>query len=199
MRSYRRRVNQDLYENTPVSLRKDLDEIETKHVRRKILHKWKPRNLKIVVQGKLERRRHFRGWAIFKSAYNAELHREKFKEIMQILYSNDVFQKTAAAEFFDYYINQKEKVIRFEYAGEVHTSYEPVRRWLEAFFEDEPDYKSTIQQWIREALGGPQTSAKNKTPKGRETPAPEGTEVRGKSAFSRPLIRFLIARGPKAF
>ncbi len=137
--SQRRAVRQDLSE---LIHGEQAEEVESR-VRTRTsfrLIKWGARSLGERVRQSLQKRRDTIGWNSFRQGYSRPLHRKKFIAFLKSLMEGDTPESA-----------RRKDVVR----GWLQSRRGPYlvgnrRRWLDAFFQDAPDWERKLLDWVKE-------------------------------------------------
>lgn len=104
--------------------------------------KARPYKLKEWVENRLEGRVKFAGDRYFAESYNSAAHRKRFRKHLQTILSGRSATSAAVARFYEDILNPS--------TLEAEKYHAKRRFWLQAFFEDEPEYKFKLSVWIAE-------------------------------------------------
>ena len=104
--------------------------------------KARPFKLKEWVKNRLEGRVQFAGDRYFAESYNSATHRKKFRKHLQTILSGRSATSAVVAKFYEDVLNPSNHEVEKDHARR--------RSWLQAFFEDEPEYKLKLSAWISE-------------------------------------------------
>jgi len=151
---YRHKINQMLVEVEGTSALEDLDNIHPEFVNRPVVRKWygSTQNRKWV-ENRLSFRIYRTAWNYFKKPYNSELHRQEFCGFLTAITTGQKGRTLELAHFINQYLNPPEMEIQVEEDFGIY-NMELRRRWLKAFFEDEPEWEQRVRGWVRNIEGG---------------------------------------------
>ena len=92
-----------------------------------------------AVQSRLEQRRDRMGRRFFKDTYSTGLHREKLIALLEPIVAGRTEESYEVSLVFQGVID----------GGDLEGD-ERRREWLSAFFEDAPEWETTLREWIAE-------------------------------------------------
>ena len=104
--------------------------------------KARPHKLKEWVENRLEGRVKFAGDRYFAESYNSAVHRKRFRKHLQTILSGRSANSAVVARFYEDVLNPS------NLEAEIYNAER--RSWLQAFFEDEPEYEAKLSLWIAE-------------------------------------------------
>lgn len=102
--------------------------------------KARPYTLKEWVENRLEGRVRFAGDRYFAEPYNSAKHRKRFRKYLQTILSGRSANSAVVAKFYGEVLNPPDL--------EAEKYLAKRRLWLQAFFEDEPEYELKLGVWI---------------------------------------------------
>ena len=101
-----------------------------------------PYTIKEWVKNRLEGRVRFAGHRYFAKPYNSAAHRKSFRKHLQTIISGRSANSAVVARFYEEVLNPSNL--------ETENYHAKRRLWLQAFFEDEPEYELKLRVWIAE-------------------------------------------------
>lgn len=104
--------------------------------------KARPYKLKEWVENRLEGRVKLAGDRYFAEPYNSAAHRKKFTKHLQTVLSGRSATSAVVARFYEDVLDPSNL--------EAEKHHAKRRLWLQAFFEDEPEYELKLRVWIAE-------------------------------------------------
>ena len=125
----------------------DAEEVDVGGVLKKRIQKWGATPLGQWVKDRLDRRVARYAWNFFKDPYQRQRHREPFANVLEALVTDHDGGSTRLGQRIRLLLDSLDAPMAMAVE---EADYHIVRdaRWLQAFFEDEPEWRARLRAWL---------------------------------------------------
>ena len=151
--AYRHAIARNLHGETLVA--DPLDTEETLAVAREAIRRWQPTRLGEYVANSRTQRVKLMGYSYYRRPYDGERDRERYKRFLSTVIASRTPSAVRLASLFKEALAPLGEQKRFiQPAAYWLWGSKAQRRWLAAFFADEPEREARLRAWMAELLPG---------------------------------------------